>query len=551
MTDSVSGNQQPLPVQIPSEQMKPEGVEPSSPGFENKNSVSYKSTDSSAPQYLNSEEPPTLPEPKLMSPPSESELESMQEQSLVSQTKGKLLSSLNQLQGNKNISISPEFAEDIYTLNDQLDTPGYLDKSSIEKAVKLADRLYDTVFSESLDAGKLHEIMVNLQNQIQDNSAKYSELVLKIKATEDTSIQAAKESASLQESNDRAAKEDVRFNGVQTAADRKKKRKSQRADRIEERRSQRAERMVERQEKRAERVAERQSRRSARMQARIDRIRERNPKRAARMQERLDNRTERQSDRAKKVKKRQSDRADEREDKLSDRLERLREWNPDRAERIQERQEKRAERLRERQDDRRKKRLERAEEIREKNPDKADRIEARVAKRKERQKARAQRVEERQEQRRERIRDKQAKQTEAAERKAEAANTLLSVVMPKISDAVDTKQTGMNHTAAQAIQGIQTAQEGLSQIDMMKILLQLQRESENQEELEAAIRALEAGDPVLARDVIAKYSTEQVQAALDGHNDFVVRLAEIPQQLAESQALSIANENLIQRNSRV
>ncbi|OED43893.1 hypothetical protein ACH42_08845 [Endozoicomonas sp. (ex Bugula neritina AB1)] len=548
MTESVSGSHKPTPINPLAEQYKTQNIDSDSPGFDQNNSFSYRADSSDEGYYFDSDQPPTLPEPDTTTVLSDTELNNMEEQGVIGQKKAQLLMSLNSLNENKNISLSSEFENNIRTLSNQVSNPETLDSKTLEKVSKIADRLYDAVFSETLDKGKLYEIMMQLQNQVQENSAKSSEELIKIKTVDENLAQDATVNKSIKESNENTVQNDTRVAELFTATGRRKERKSQRADRIEERLSGREERIAERQEKRAERIAERQSRRSARQSARMEKVRERNPERAERMQERLETRTERQSKRADKVKDRQSDRAESREDRQSDRLEVLREWNPDRAERIRERQEKRAEKKAERQEDRRDNRLDRADDIREKNPERAKNIEERVAESKEKQSERAEDLLNKQTIRLNKIREKQEKE---ADRKLSAVNSFLSFITPNVSPQNGADGVDLKEKASEVVQGIETAQAGLSQIEMMKILHQLQQEGENQEKVQEAILALESGDIETASNMFSELSIEITDPMQESYDTFLMQLSEVPKQISEAYELTIMNNNLIQRNNRV
>ncbi|MRI32764.1 hypothetical protein EOPP23_07155 [Endozoicomonas sp. OPT23] len=55
---------------------------------------------------------------------------------------------------------------------------------------------------------------------------------------------------------------------------------------------------------------------------------------------------------------------------------------------------------------------------------------------------------------------------------------------------------------ADATEGMAIAQNGLSHADMMKLLLQMQKQDENNQKLADAVAALEAGDPTLAKQIL-------------------------------------------------
>ena len=137
-----------------------------------------------------------------------------------------------------------------------------------------------------------------------------------------------------------------------------------------------------------------------------------------------------------------------------------------------------------------------------------------------------------------------------------------------------------------AATGLELAREALPKTDMMKLLQQIQHTEENKEALEAAIAALERGDPEAAAELLAATpnqhftgggddagpaaeSSQQNPLAEPGSSTaeelahsgdqwemadlepFLAEMEEVPQQLAEIREDTLRQSLLIQRGSRV
>ena len=96
-----------------------------------------------------------------------------------------------------------------------------------------------------------------------------------------------------------------------------------------------------------------------------------------------------------------------------------------------------------------------------------------------------------------------------------------SVTIPERTDNnnstnTDTSTTASSDPVFDASEGLGIAQTGMSNVEMMKLLMQMKQQDESNEKLAEAIAALEAGDPSLAAEILSSSSdTLGMQSGLD------------------------------------
>lgn len=186
--DSVSGSQRPSQLEALQQQQqagKSEQVEKVAAGYNQNNSVSHQTGGELVALPDISDHAPVIPEPDSSTTPTGEELSSMRTQSLASQARAGLVSSFDIIAKSRPDLSTREMQARVGGLSTMLGSISSAPEAQLKSIVETTQALRQGALNlNTFDADKLDQIMTELQTKMEDNSIKYSEIEIKSRGDE-------------------------------------------------------------------------------------------------------------------------------------------------------------------------------------------------------------------------------------------------------------------------------------------------------------------------------------------------------------------------------
>ena len=185
--DSVSGSQRPTQAETLQQQQQTgeaQKAEQVSLGYNQNNSVSHQTGGGLIALPDAVDHAPIIPEPDSSTTPTGEELATMRTQSLSSQARAGLVSSIDLIRLTQPELLTPEMEARAGGLGTMLGAIESAPEDKLKSIVETTYTLGKAALEGTLDADMLDRIMSELQTKMEDNSIKYSEIEIKSRGAE-------------------------------------------------------------------------------------------------------------------------------------------------------------------------------------------------------------------------------------------------------------------------------------------------------------------------------------------------------------------------------